>query len=499
LPASGYRLAVPFSDSDHDRHSSPAEPFSEADRTAVPPDGATSQETPPDDAEAVALRESRPREFVWPPPENDDVEWVDLESKDRLDTPERGVFWRPHTEAADDTPPPDEAPAEEVAPKVSEESFSSIDGELSGEEPGVPADDAPVSSIPSDDAGMRDDAGERMRAAHDFRSDAAQPVFDEPLPSSFDDSFPDVDAPTFGRDATVAEPPAPANRVRGRAWPRVRPERVLLLVLVLVALGELLVIVLGPRRAEPPASQPPPVVTRPASEGQTPGSGQSNPPVSPSPGAAGATVPLKGELLVQTEPAGAQISVDGRRVGVSPVTVPELDAGDHEVTIRGTLSNVRQRVRVDAGKTTSLVVPLGTNRPTGSLSLRSPVELRVFEGDRLVGTSQMESLTLEAGTHRLVLVNEEIGFRGIETATVAAGKTTSLDVKLPEGRIAINAAPWAEVWIDGTRVGETPLGNVAVAVGPHQVRLRHPDLGEKTAAVIVKVDEKARLSVDMRK
>jgi hypothetical protein len=41
--------------------------------------------------------------------------------------------------------------------------------------------------------------------------------------------------------------------------------------------------------------------------------------------------------------------------------------------------------------------------------------------------------------------------------------------------LSVNAAPWAEIQLDGRVVGETPLGELAVAPGPHVVTARLPD------------------------
>jgi type II secretory pathway predicted ATPase ExeA len=41
--------------------------------------------------------------------------------------------------------------------------------------------------------------------------------------------------------------------------------------------------------------------------------------------------------------------------------------------------------------------------------------------------------------------------------------------------LSVNAAPWAEIQVDGRVVGETPLGELAVAPGPHVVSARLPD------------------------
>jgi hypothetical protein len=70
---------------------------------------------------------------------------------------------------------------------------------------------------------------------------------------------------------------------------------------------------------------------------------------------------------------------------------------------------------------------------------------------------------------------------------------------VPSVRLQLNAVPWADVTIDGTSVGETPLGNVSTAIGPHTIVFRHPQLGEETRSVIVTTQSPMRISVDLRK
>jgi len=50
----------------------------------------------------------------------------------------------------------------------------------------------------------------------------------------------------------------------------------------------------------------------------------------------------------------------------------------------------------------------------------------------------------------------------------------------------------------GRRVGETPIGNLSVSIGPHEVVFKHPQLGEKRHAISVTLDAPVRLSVDMK-
>ena len=72
------------------------------------------------------------------------------------------------------------------------------------------------------------------------------------------------------------------------------------------------------------------------------------------------------------------------------------------------------------------------------------------------------------------------GFSQRQTVRVTPGQVFTIRLAWPTGRLAINAVPWAEAFVDGRSVGETPIGNVQVPIGPHQIVLRHPQLGERS-------------------
>ena len=72
-----------------------------------------------------------------------------------------------------------------------------------------------------------------------------------------------------------------------------------------------------------------------------------------------------------------------------------------------------------------------------------------------------------------------------------------MGVTLPQTTINVNARPWAEVWIDGKSIGETPIGNLPITIGPHEVAFRHPELGEKAASIIVKAGTPMRVTADL--
>ena len=106
---------------------------------------------------------------------------------------------------------------------------------------------------------------------------------------------------------------------------------------------------------------------------------------------------------------------------------------------------------------------------------------------------------MSAGRHELEIVSETLGYSATAVVQVTPGKLATIKIEWPKGSASLNAEPWAEVWIDGEKVGETPIANVPVSIGPHEIIFRNPDLGELRHAATVRLDAPARVSVDLRK
>jgi hypothetical protein len=216
----------------------------------------------------------------------------------------------------------------------------------------------------------------------------------------------------------------------------------------------------------------------------------------PKPGA------VTGQLQVRTEPSGARVTVDGVARGVAPLMVEGLTPGAHTVVLASDLGSVTHAVTVEAGATASLVAPMTAPQGgplSGWIAVAAPADVQVYENDRLLGSSRSDRIMVSVGRHELEVVNEALGYRTTRTVNVSPGQVAPVRLDWPKGALAINAQPWAEVWIDGERLGETPIGNVAVPIGPHDVVFRHPEFGEQVVRTTVTLTAPARLSVDLRK
>jgi hypothetical protein len=151
----------------------------------------------------------------------------------------------------------------------------------------------------------------------------------------------------------------------------------------------------------------------------------------------------------------------------------------------------------DSGKPKTEAETLPAGARVGGIKIASPIELQVIEDGRALGSST-GTIAVNDGSHTIELVNESLGFRFRQTVQVKPGQFTTVNISVPNGRVSINAAPWADVWIDGTAAGQTPLANVALPIGQHEVVFRHPQFAEQRQNITVKAEGLARVSAVMK-
>jgi hypothetical protein len=210
-------------------------------------------------------------------------------------------------------------------------------------------------------------------------------------------------------------------------------------------------------------------------------------------------VPTTGRLEVTSDPPGATVTIDGTARGVTPLVIPAMPPGSHRVVIANRDMTSTRTVTVAAGTTSTLVVPLvRAVATTGFVSVQSPVELDIFLDGTKIGSSAA-NVRLPVGHHTLDLLNATLEFRTSVGVDVAAGGTASAVVTVPKGKLSINAMPWAEVLLDGRAIGQTPLANLDVPIGTHEVTWRHPQLGERRQTVVVKAQSPARVGMDLNR
>jgi len=216
-------------------------------------------------------------------------------------------------------------------------------------------------------------------------------------------------------------------------------------------------------------------------------------PAAAAPAASAPAPAAPGQIAIKTEPSGLRVLLDGKAAGESPLTINNVSPGRHVLTFMGAGGSMKRTVRVEAGHGLTIDVPVFS----GFAVISAPFVLQIAENGKALGTSD-DQIILGPGHHELSLTNSDLGYAGTESVEVTPGEVTRLSVD-PRGRANINAAPWAEVWIDGEKAGETPLANVPIRLGVREIVFKNPQFPDRKVVATIKAGAAATIAVDFDK
>lgn len=202
---------------------------------------------------------------------------------------------------------------------------------------------------------------------------------------------------------------------------------------------------------------------------------------------------------VVTPPARARANVGVRSRGVPPRTVRAPAVAERRVQVVREAPSAARAISTRAGGTAPVAAsPAIETGPVGGwLTITAPFDVQVKEGGDIVGSSQMSRIMLAVGWHDVVLANPNLGYEAPMRVNIGPGRVTGLLVDLPTAKVSLNARPWADVFIDNASAGQTPIANLSLPIGTHQVVFRHPQLGERRQSVVVSVRGPNRVSADL--
>lgn len=212
-----------------------------------------------------------------------------------------------------------------------------------------------------------------------------------------------------------------------------------------------------------------------------------------------------GVLDVVTDPAGAEVTVNGIGRGKTPVLVRDIPKGT--IAVKLVLEGYREEtreIRMNAGEQQTLSVSL-TGLP-GTLHLLSdPTDASFYVNDEARGRAPLSIPGLKPGDY--VVRCEREGYGTLtRTITIRNGESTREEFKLSNvmGRIEVRTLPvGADVYLDGRKVGVTKgtggpdeLSDVfpieRVMEGEHQLVLRKEGFQEVSRSVRVESKQTAK-------
>jgi serine/threonine-protein kinase len=258
--------------------------------------------------------------------------------------------------------------------------------------------------------------------------------------------------------------------------------------------------------------------TKPSPQVQQAKAGQPTPataaPAQPQPSA------TTGELQVSSNPAGAQLQVDGAIQQSSPFTFRNLTPGQHTVVISKTgFATETRRIDVAVGKTTPLVVNLNAV-PTSTITAASePSGAHILIDGKDTGKVTPATVTVDPGAHKIILRKD--GFRDATMSTptlkagggfdfrpfLQAGKNDENPFKrlfggVPAGMGAVNlktTPKGATILMNGYSAPKTTPYKLALDPGNYQITLKLDGYKPVTKAVAIEKGKTQELDIPLEK
>lgn len=179
-------------------------------------------------------------------------------------------------------------------------------------------------------------------------------------------------------------------------------------------------------------------------------------------------------LRISSDPSDAAVYIDGEYRGKTPLTV-ELPSGTHEIVVaKEGYRPYNTTVVLETGEYKTLYASL--ERIVGKLKVEStPSNAKVYVDGDYIGRTPI-TYELPPGTYRVKLVLDGY-FEYSTTVTVKASDTKEISVNLKPkpGKLRIKSEPsGAEVYVNGTYIGKTPIDGYSLNPGKYWIEVKLP-------------------------
>jgi hypothetical protein len=137
-------------------------------------------------------------------------------------------------------------------------------------------------------------------------------------------------------------------------------------------------------------------------------------------------------------------------------------------------------------------------KATGFITISTEPAADIFLGGKKLGRGTLERVQVPAGKHKLKVVLRK-GTQRTLAVNIKRGAHVEKSVAFGSGKLRIVVLPWANVWVDGKKKGQTPLPAMDLMEGSHKVRLANDQIGKDlTKTVRVRPGKESLIKLDWR-
>ncbi len=209
--------------------------------------------------------------------------------------------------------------------------------------------------------------------------------------------------------------------------------------------------------------------------------------------------PTIGDVVVDSTPQGAEILLDGKKMGVTPTTLTDIQEGPHALTLRKEgFDPWQKQIEIIALKRSEVNAEL--EMAFGSLEVGStPEEADVYLDGKKVGVTPLVLNDVKKGMHQIAVKKKEYE-DWEQKVKIASGESIKLFAELGEvyGSLNIDSRPGeADVYLDGRNQGKTPLVLERVKEGKQQVEIMKEGFAAWKRTIVIKSGKDTEVMADL--
>jgi hypothetical protein len=182
-----------------------------------------------------------------------------------------------------------------------------------------------------------------------------------------------------------------------------------------------------------------------------------------------------GTVVIESNPAGAEIVIDGTARGVTPLTI-DLPAGAHKLELRRRGNARELTLEVAAGATLRQQIDLTNLKPIGTLVVNSsPKGAKVMVDGRSRGVTPLELSDISVGAHKVTI--EGASGTVEKTVQIEAGARVTVDEAVFSGWIAVFAPFDLKIYERKRLIGSTEQERIMLPAGRHELEFVNEQRG----------------------
>ena len=211
--------------------------------------------------------------------------------------------------------------------------------------------------------------------------------------------------------------------------------------------------------------------------------------------------PLPGLLTVEAIPAGAQLTVDGRPLGATPLTDVPVAAGRRELRFTHPRHQALEMTVEVAGRSQRQRIDAELPPNWGEVHyVTEPPGARILIDGEDTGLMTPATAEMLAGEHEvaLVLPGHQSHRERILIAPLERREAPPIQLRQSDAQLQVSTRPGrAGVTIDGQYRGESPVSAALRSAQPYRVRIFKAGYAARSATVTLKAGESRRLSFEL--